>query len=43
MLFILNSWAKASVANNIMQNDDFCKLLFAKFPSFKTLLKIFIN
>ena len=43
MLFMLNSSAKMAVANNRMQNNVFCKRLFAKFPNSINLLKIFIN
>ena len=43
MLFMLNSCAKESVANNSMQNDAFCKRLFAKFPNSINLSKKFIN
>ena len=43
ILFMLNSCAKTAVANNRMQNDAFCKRLFAKFPNSKNLLKKFIN
>jgi len=42
-LFILNSSAKASAANNSMQNDVFCKRSFAKFSKTINLSKIFIN
>ena len=43
MLFMLNSSAKMAVANNRMQNNVFCKRLFAKFPISINLYKIFIN
>ena len=43
MLFMLNSCARTDAANNRMQNEAFCKRLFAKFPNSINLLKIFIN